>query len=103
VVVVLPFETGETAGDVAFGGHLPDNLDRLSDVFRGLAVAGHTVEALDPGRDRRTGAEYDSATGEAVEVHGGHGGLEWVAGEGDLDTGSQLGSLGNSSAVPEAH
>src|SRR5581483_737118 len=103
VLVELPFEGLQPAGDVALGEDLPDDLDRLLKPADRLLVAGHAVEALDPVADGRPEAEDDAAAGQPVEIHGGHGDLERVAGEGDLDAAGDLDPGGDGGAETHAH
>ena len=88
---------------MALGEDLPDHLDGLPDAGHRLLVAGHAVEALDPVPDRGAEAEDDPPAGEPVEVHGGHGDLERVAGEGDLDAAGDLDPRGDGGAEAHPH
>src|SRR5205807_8262257 len=90
VVMGLPLDGLWASVAVAIGENTTDVLDLLPDLGGMRVGVGLTVEHLNPVLDRRPETEDDPAAGETVDVHGGHGDLERVAGEGDLDPAGEL-------------
>ncbi len=79
---------------VRSGDDVPNRGNRLAQMSERL-VLGSTEDSARPGEHARTEAENEATSGDAIQIQGGHRGLERAPGGGDGDATGQLDPLGH--------